>query len=221
MAFSKYVPGYWHKKQGNDNKIWFTFLTFNCSGCDPTRTDDPDWDYWGSLGPGCVNPPTSPDTIPRRMNELSVDGTELSPIAPFTIRAVVKVQGSFLLGWVPNADPVDPSLLDEGQSDHFLFGKLVTAIGGFIGKFVGENTTAQPRNHGTFILRTYEEAFHPLLYELGVATPSVTASPTTKIILMRFADDTLKTLLVTAAANLTTYCVAGQYKKSDGSCGLV
>jgi hypothetical protein len=221
MAFSKYVPGYWHKKQGNDNKIWYSWLTENCSGCDPTRTDDPDWDYWSSLGPDCLDPPTSPNIVPTRIYEVSVDGTELSPIAPFTIRAVVKVHGNLLIGWVPNADPAGPKLLDEGQSDHFLFGKLVPAIGGFIGKFVGENTTAQPNNHGTFILRTYNEAFHHLLYEPGVATPSVTANPTTKIILMRFADDTLKTLLVTGAANLTKYCVAGQYKKSDGSCGQV
>jgi hypothetical protein len=138
------------------------------------------------------------------MNEYSVDGTELSPIAPFTIRAVIKLQGISLLGWIPNSNPAAPTALALGQSDHFLFGKLVPTIAGFIGKFVGENTTAQPQNHGLFILKTYEAAFHPLLNEPGVATPAVTVHPTTKIILMKFADDTLKTLLVTDSANLTT-----------------
>ena len=141
-------------------------------------------------------------------------GTELSPIAPFTIRAVIKVDQNLLLGWIQNSSPAGPTPLAPGQSDHFLIGKLVPAIGGVIGKFVGENTTAQPRNYGTFIIKTYEAAFHALLYKPGVATPSVTAHPTTKIILMRFEDDTLKTLLVTDAAylidNFPTFAEAPQ-----------
>ena len=201
---NKYTPGFWHKEDPNDNKIWFSYRTYRCNFCDPSKTDIPGWDYWGSLGTGCTGAPNSPEQSVKSMYELSVDGTELSPIAPFTIRAVVKVQGNSLLGWIPNSNPAAPTPLDQGQSDHFLFGKKCPPMGGFIGKFVGENTTAQPQNHGLFILKTYEEAFHPLLYEPGVATPAVTVHPTTKIILMKFADDTLKTLLVTDSANLTT-----------------
>jgi hypothetical protein len=49
----RYAPGYWNKKIRDDNKIWYSFHTFACLDCDPTRTDILDWNYWGSLGQGC------------------------------------------------------------------------------------------------------------------------------------------------------------------------
>lgn len=87
----RYTPGYYNKKDQNDNIISYSFKTFGCIGCDPSKTDIPDWNYWGGLGPRCLGPPTFPNSTSKYTYELSVIGTELSPIAPFTIRAVIKV----------------------------------------------------------------------------------------------------------------------------------
>jgi hypothetical protein len=76
-------------------------------------------------------------------------------------------------------------------------------MGGFIGKFIGENTTVQPNNHGRFILITYEPEFYPLLYESGLEIERFTRDPKAKLILLKFSDDTLKTLYVRDPDNLT------------------
>jgi hypothetical protein len=107
-----------------------------------------------------------------RSFEQSLPGTEYSPIAPFTTKAVIKIIGDLLIGWIPNSDPAAATPLAKGQSDHYLIGKLVPTTGGFIGKFVGENTTVQPNNNGRFIMKDYVDAHKPLLYESGVAVPA-------------------------------------------------
>ena len=199
-----YAPGYWHKKNPNDLKIWYSWDTVKCKTCDPSKTDVTGWDYWTALGAGCLDPPTSPNIPSIRTWEVSVEGIELTPIAPFTTKAVIFIQGILLIGWIPNADPAGATALVKGQSDHFMIGKLVPTIGGWTGKFFGENTTAQPKNHGRFILKTYEVAYYPLLYKSGLTIERFTRNPKAKLILLKFADGTLKTFLVRDEHDLLT-----------------
>ena len=42
-AFGNYTPGYYNKKDQNDNIISYSFKTTGCTGCDPSKTEIPEW----------------------------------------------------------------------------------------------------------------------------------------------------------------------------------